>query len=85
MFKQEKAALLAGLLAAAAIFAVSTLWVIAGRGGHLSAWAVIPFFWSAVLLAGVAHALRQLPGTLTGYRRHHRPLAGPREGAQLPQ
>jgi hypothetical protein len=68
---------------AAMLLALSSLTAMAMQVGNLSAWALVPFFWCAALLAAIAHYARR-QDALSRYRAEHRPLAGPRAGAQLP-
>ena len=70
---------------AAAVFSLSTLWIIAAAQDYGKVLAALPFAGSALLMAGIAWKIRPIPGTLAHYRRRHRPLAGPRPGADLPQ
>jgi hypothetical protein len=83
MSMRGKLTLLLWGVAAAAAFAVSALGVIAAQDGKLSVWALVAFAWSAAMLAGLGHHLSQHDAA-TRYRQHHKPLAGPRPGAELP-
>lgn len=69
--------------AAAAALAVSVLAVAAAQDGKLGVWALVAFAWSAALLAGFGHHLTQ-QDPISRYRQQHKPLAGPRPGAELP-
>lgn len=71
-------------LAAAVAFAVCAVWVADAQRGAVGAWVILPFFWSAAVLAVAGHYLAQWRAPLARYLARHRPLAGPRTGAELP-
>jgi hypothetical protein len=71
-------------LAALAAFAMCALWFADTHGGKVSAWAILPFFWGAALVALVVHHLGQLRDPISRYLARHKPLAGPRPGAEIP-
>jgi hypothetical protein len=71
-------------VAVCAIIAVMGLWLVDTQSGKISAWAIVPFFWGAALLAGVVHYVGQLRDPIGRYLARHKPLAGPRPGAELP-
>jgi hypothetical protein len=73
------------LALSAAVLAISTLWLIGTPHQHVNTLAALPFAASALLMAGIAWKARPAPGSLAHYRRRHRPLAGPRPGAGLPE
>jgi len=69
-----------GAVVALILSAISIWWA---QDGQMQAWALVSFVWSVAMLAGFAHHLGARDA-LTRYRERHKPLAGPREGAQLP-
>jgi hypothetical protein len=71
-------------LAVLLAFAMAVIWVVDVQSGKLSAWAILPFFWGAAIVAIVVHYLGQWRDPLTRYLARHKPLAGPRPGAELP-
>jgi hypothetical protein len=71
-------------LAVLVAFAIGTMWVVDTQSGKISAWAILPFFWGAAVLAIVVHYLAQWRDPLNRYLTRHKPLAGPRPGAELP-
>jgi hypothetical protein len=70
-------------LGAAIALALTGVSVLMAGEGLLPPWALVAFMWSAAMVAGLAHHLAA-PDPCTRYRLRHKPLAGPREGAQLP-
>jgi hypothetical protein len=70
-------------LGAALALSVSGLSVMAAEDGRMTPWALVSFMWSVAMLAGLTHHLGARDA-MTRYRLRHKPLAGPREGAQLP-
>ena len=72
------------LFAAAGLFGLGTLWVLAQGHGLASVWPLLPVLCGVLLLAAVAHGLKHYQRALTRYRLQHKPLAGPRPGAALP-
>jgi hypothetical protein len=54
------------------------------QGGLMAAWALVLFFWGAAGLAALAQATIQRQDPMSRYLSRHRPLAGPRPGAELP-
>lgn len=72
------------LFAAAGLFGLVTLWIIAQGHGLGSVWPLLPVLCGALLLGAVAHVLKHYQSALTRYRLQHKPLAGPRPGAALP-
>lgn len=77
-------AVLLWVLAAIAAFAISAVWIIDAQSGMVSAWVILPFFWSAAVLSILGHYLAQWRPPIARYLARHRPLAGPRAGAELP-
>ncbi len=73
-----------GLLLAAAACGIGTVWAVAAQDASVRALALVPLACSVALLAVVAYSLMP-SGLHIRYRRHHRPLAGPRSGARLPR
>ena len=84
MLMHKISALLLWTFAAAVAFAVCAVWFADAQRGSVSAWVILPFFWSAAVLAAVGHYLAQWWAPLARYLARHRPLAGPRTGAELP-
>jgi hypothetical protein len=72
-----------GLLLAAAACAISSVWAITVQDASLRTLALVPLACSVVLLVIAAYSLMP-SGLHIRYRRYHRPLAGPRDGARLP-
>jgi len=72
------------LVAGAAVLVAGAAWAVDVESGKMSAWVLVPFFWGAALVAVLVHYLAQGADALTRHRLHHRPLAGPRAGAELP-
>ena len=70
-------------LGAAVAAGVSAVTIIAAEGGRLSALALVSLLWCAAMLAGLVHHVRE-DCPVERYRTTHKPLAGPREGAELP-
>lgn len=70
-------------LGAAAAAGVSAHWIVSAGDGRLTAWALVSLLWCVAMLTGFVHHLRE-GAPLERYRLRHKPLAGPREGAQLP-
>lgn len=85
MWMHRGFAALLWLLAAAAAFAISAVWVVDAQSGKMSAWALVPIFWGAALVAVLVHYLSLGGDALTRYLHHHKPLSGPRPGAELPE
>ncbi len=73
-----------GPLATLAIFAACVFWFADTESGKVGAWVILPFFWGGAIVAVGVHHLAQLRDPLTRYLARHRPLAGPRPGAELP-
>ena len=73
MLIRERLAALLWLLGAAATLAITALWALTARDGHVSAFALIPFMWSVALLAGFVHH----------WRHAHKPLLDHPPGALL--
>ena len=84
MLKHRILAVLLWVLAAIAAFAISAVWIIDAQSGMVSAWVILPFFWSAAVLSILGHYLAQWRPPIARYLARHRPLAGPRAGAELP-
>jgi hypothetical protein len=72
------------LAAGAAVLIVYVVWLVDAESGKVSAWAMLPFFWGAALVAALAHYLSQLRDPVSRYMARRKPLAGPRPGAELP-
>ncbi|HWB44470.1 MAG TPA: hypothetical protein VG900_03450 [Hyphomicrobiaceae bacterium] len=70
--------------AAAGLFMLGTLWAIGFGQGLQKVWPFIPVLLGAVMLAAVAHYLTLQQDPLRTYRQRHKPLAGPKPGAALP-
>lgn len=83
MSMQQRLKVSLGLLAAAACATGSVVWAITVQDASLRALALVPLACSVVLLLIVAYS-RMSSGLHIRYRRYHRPLAGPRDGARLP-
>ena len=72
-------------LAVVVVFAVCAYWIVDAQSGKISAWVILPFFWGAALMAVVAHYVAQWRDPISRYLASHKPLAGPRPGAELPE
>jgi hypothetical protein len=83
MSMDRKVTILLWTLGSAAALGLSTLSVLVAEDGRMSPWALVSFMWSVAMLAGLVHHLGG-QDAMTRYRLRHKPLAGPREGAQLP-
>ena len=59
MLMHSISAALLWTLAAVFAFAVCAVWIADAQSGVVSAWVVLPFFWSAAVLAVVGHHLAQ--------------------------
>jgi peptidoglycan/LPS O-acetylase OafA/YrhL len=84
MLSRNRLMSLVGLCAAGVAFILGSVWIIAGAGPAPGPWAVLPLAGSAALLACTAIAIGARRNDLRRYRVQHKPLAGPRPGAQLP-
>ena len=73
-----------GPLATLAIFAACVSWFADTESGKVGAWVILPFFWGGAVVAAGVHLLAQLRDPLGRYLTRHKPLAGPRPGAELP-
>ena len=71
-------------LATLAMSAACVLCFAGTEGGKVGAWVILPFFWGGAVVAVGVHQLAQLRDPLSRYLARHRPLAGPRAGAELP-
>jgi hypothetical protein len=76
------AALWLGAVAAGLV--ICAVWLVDTQSGKISAWAILPFFWGAAAFAVLVHYLGQLRDPIGRYLSRHKPLAGPRPGAELP-
>jgi hypothetical protein len=72
------------LVAGAAILVAVAAWPLGVQSGKVSPAILVAFFWAVALVAMLAHFLSQGGDALTRYRLRHKPLAGPRPGADLP-
>jgi hypothetical protein len=70
-------------LATLAIF-LGCVWFADPQTGKVGAWAIVPFFWGGAAVAAGAHLIAQWRDPLVRYLARHKPLAGPRPGAELP-
>lgn len=84
MLMHKILAALLWVLAAVVLFALCAVWIIDAQSGMVSAWVILPFFWSAAVLSVLVHYLAQWRTPIAGYLARHRPLAGRRAGAELP-
>ena len=84
MLMHRISAALLWTLAAVVAFAVCAVWIADAQRGVVSAWVILPFFWSAAVLAVVGNHLAQWLGPLARYRARPRLLRRPRTGAELP-
>ena len=73
------------LVVGAAMLAAGAAWMDEAQSGKMSALVLVAFFWGAALVAVLVHYLSQGADALTRYRLYHKPLAGPRAGAELPE
>ena len=71
-------------LAVLTALVVCAWWIVDTQSGKISAWAILPFFWGAALVAVVAHYVAQWRDPVIRYLVRHKPLTGPRSGAELP-
>jgi hypothetical protein len=67
-----------------AIIAVSVASLPDIQNGKVSAWMILPFFWGGAAVAVGVRQLAQLRDPIGRYLARHKPLAGPRPGAELP-
>ena len=72
------------VFAAFVLFALCALWIIDAQSGMVSAWIILPFFWSAAVLSVVGHYLAQWRDPVIRYLARHRALAAPRADAGQP-
>ena len=84
MLMHRISAALLWTLAAVVAFAVCAVWIADAQHGVVSAWVILPFFWSAAVLAVVGNYLAQWRAPLARYLARYRLLARPRTGAELP-
>ncbi len=84
MLMHRISAALLWTLAAVVAFAVCAVWIADAQRGVVSAWVILPFFWSAAVLAVVGHHLAQWLAPLARNLARHRLLPRPRTGAELP-
>jgi hypothetical protein len=71
-------------LATLAMSAAFVLWFTGTEGGKVGAWVMLPFFWGGAMVAAGVHQIAQLRDPVSRYLARHKPLAGPRPGAELP-
>jgi len=83
MSMEQRLKLSLGLIVAAAACIVSAVWAVVVQDASTRALALVPLACSVVLLAIAAYSLMP-SGLHIRYRLFHRPLAGPRVGAHLP-
>lgn len=83
MLMHKILAALLWVLAAFVLFALCGMWIIDAQSGTVSAWVILPFFWSAAVLSVFGHYLALCREPLMRFLARHRP-AGPRVGAELP-
>jgi hypothetical protein len=84
MLMHKILAVLLWVLAAFVLFTLCAVWIIDAPSGMVSAWGILPFFWSAAVLAVLGHNVAQRWAPVSRYLARHRSLAGPRTGAELP-
>lgn len=84
MLLHRLSAVVLGILAFIAAFTVCAKWIVDAQTGMASAWIIVPFFWGAAILAVLVNYLAQWRSPVARYLARHRPLAGPREGVELP-
>jgi hypothetical protein len=84
MLMHRISAALLWTLAAVVAFAVCAVWIADAQRGVVSAWVILPFFWSAAVLAVVGHHLTQWLAPVIGHLARRKSLAGPRGSAELP-
>jgi Flp pilus assembly protein protease CpaA len=77
MRMQRIAAALLWTLAAVVAFAVCAVWIADAQSGIVSAWVILPFFWSAAVLAVVGHHLAQWLAPVIRQIAGHKLRAGP--------
>jgi prepilin signal peptidase PulO-like enzyme (type II secretory pathway) len=63
-------------LAGGVAFAVCAVWIADARSGTVSAWIILPFFWSAAVLAAVGHYLAKWRLPVARYLAGHKLRAG---------
>jgi hypothetical protein len=84
--------LAAALWSLAAAFAVCAFWIVGAQSGMVSAWVILPFFWSAAVLAVLGRYLAQTGASMAHYLAQRfvrylarsRPLGGSGARAGLP-
>lgn len=84
MLMHRISAALLWTLAAVIAFAVCAVWIADAQRGVVSAWVILPFFWSAAVLAVVGHHLAQWLAPVIRHIAGHRLLARHRTDAELP-
>ena len=84
MLMHRIAAAVLWILATITSFAICAWWITDAQSGMVSAWVILPFFWSAALLSVLVHYAVQWRDPIGRYLARHKPLAGPRQGAELP-
>ena len=84
MSKPKILAALLWILAAATAFAICAIWITNVQDGMISAWVILPFFWSAALLSVLGHLLVQWRGPIASTLARLKPLAGLRANSELP-
>jgi hypothetical protein len=80
MLLNRISAALLWILAAPVAFAIGAVWIADAQSGVVSAWVILPFFWSAAVLVAVGHYVAQWRAPLA----RHKSLADPRGSAELP-
>jgi hypothetical protein len=66
------------------LVALAAMLARAGESGRIGAWALVVLYWGAAVLAALVHYIAQRQDPVDRYLARHRPLAGPRPGAELP-
>ena len=84
MLMHKILAALLWVLAALVLFALCGMWIIDAQSGTVSAWVILPFFWSAAVLSVFGHYLALCREPFMRFFARHKPLAGSRASVELP-
>jgi hypothetical protein len=77
-------AVLLGIFAFAAAFAVCAHWMVDAQTGLANAWVIVPFFWAPAILAMLVHYVAQWRLPVSRILSRLKPFAGSNAGVQLP-
>lgn len=84
MLMHRISAALLWTLAAFVLFALCAAWIIGAQSGMVSAWVILPFFWSAAILSMLGHYLARWRAPVIRYLARYKPLADSRASVELP-